>query len=152
MTVFKGLIFGICLTVVSQQAASAKDIHLHCDVLVDRVELPDGQSKGITKDIFEIVFEDEKNTVKSLSPNISFACARLGHMNVVSCDCTVTSANVACDSLAYSKTIVDSKEEAWFRVNRFSGRLTGVRSLGTEKSSTVLLLEGVCKVFSERKF
>lgn len=151
MTGLKGLIFGIYLTLVSQQAASAKDIHLHCDVLVERVELP-SETVSNTKDIFEIVFDDEKNIVRSLSRNISFACARLEHMSVVRCDCTVSSDTVGCDSLGFSKTLAGSKEDTWFRVNRFSGRLTGVRSMGTDKSSTVFVLEGGCKVFTERKF
>jgi hypothetical protein len=152
MAFLVSLFLAISLGFLSLNTAFAKDVHLKCDVAADWVESPSLTNKGKTREVFEIVFDDEKNIVRSVSRNISFACAGLNHMNVVRCDCTVSSDTVGCDSLGFSKSVPDSKEEAWIRINRFSGRLTGTKSMGTEKSSTVLVLEGVCEVFTKRKF
>jgi hypothetical protein len=157
----KNLLLLVWLTVAatfSLQAFGA-DVHLLCSGTKTFLNLPSGSGPQTERDKWEISFdESKKGGGLRFTVALAAGCFPAQHLKGERCDCKTTADEISCESAMSGVNNPSFKETSWFKVNRFSGRLTGKRSatyrdVTTQKEDWhTVEVEAMCEVFAKKKF
>lgn len=143
---------------VSFQALGA-EVHLLCSGVKTFSNLPSGSGSKAERDKWEISFDDsKKDNGLRFTVDLAQGCFPFQHLKSEKCDCKMTAGEISCESAVSGVNNPSFKETSWFKINRFSGRLTGMRSatyrdVKTQKDDWhIVEVEAMCEVYAKKKF
>jgi hypothetical protein len=138
----------------------AAEMHLLCSGTKTFLNLPAGSGQKTEKDKWEVIFDESKKNEGGVrfTVNLAQGCFPLPHLKGEKCECRITADEIRCDSAVVGITNQTYRESSFFKVNRFSGRLSGLRSITYRDQVTqrddwyTVEVEAICEVFERKKF